>query len=76
MYLFTNFVLFVLIWWVIFFISLPMKISIPTNTEEGYATSAPKKTYIRLKVIITTATTLIIMLILMLLKFDLGDIFK
>ena len=76
MYLFTNFVLFVLIWWIIFFISLPMKISVPVNTKEGYATSAPIKTYINLKVIITTAITIIIMLILILLKFDLGVIFK
>ena len=62
MYLFTNFVMLVLIWWIIFFISLPIKISVPSNPEEGFASSAPKKTYIGLKVIITTAITIIIML--------------
>jgi predicted secreted protein len=76
MYLFTNFVLFVLIWWIIFFISLPIKISVSPKPVEGHASSAPKKTYIGLKVIITSAISLIIMLFLILINFDLGLIFK
>ena len=76
MFLFTNFVLFVLIWWIIFFISLPFRISVPDNQEEGHASSAPNATHIALKVMITTAISLIIMLFLVIIKFDLGVIFK
>ena len=76
MYFFTNFVLFVLIWWIIFFISLPIRISVPENPIDGHASSAPKKTYIGLKVVITTAISMIIMLFLLFMKFELGVIFK
>ena len=76
MYLFTNFLLFVVTWWVIFFISLPLKISVPTSQEEGHASSAPKKTYIPHKLIITTAITSIIMLFLIFINFDLGVLFR
>ena len=76
MYLFTNFILFILIWWIIFFITLPLNISVPIKQIEGHASSAPKKTYIGYKLIITTAISFIIMLILIYIKFDLGIIFK
>jgi predicted secreted protein len=76
MYLFTNFLLFILIWWIVFFITLPMNISISNKPEIGHATSAPKKTYIRLKVIITSSISVLIMIILIYMKFDLGVIFK
>ena len=76
MYLFTNFLLFVLIWWIVFFISLSIKISISKNPSKGHATSAPKISYIAIKFIITTAISLIIMLFLIFIKFDLGIIFK
>ena len=76
MYLFTNFLMFVLIWWIIFFISLPIMVSVPEKQDEGHATSAPKITYIVLKVLITSAISLIIMLFLIYINFDLGNIFK
>ena len=76
MYIFTKFLLFILIWWIIFFISLPIKISVPTNQQDGHASSAPKKTYIGYKVIITTALSILVMLFLIFIKFDLGIIFK
>tara|TARA_B110000008_G_C16649383_1_gene436036 strand:+ start:344 stop:574 length:231 start_codon:yes stop_codon:yes gene_type:complete len=76
MYFFTNFLMFVLIWWIIFFISLPIKLSIPQNQEEGHASSAPKKTYIGFKLLLTTAISIIIMLFLIYIKFNLGNIFK
>jgi predicted secreted protein len=76
MYLFTNFLLFVIIWWIIFFICLPFRISVSENPHKGHATSAPNKTYIGLKVIISTAISTIIMIFLIIIKFDLGMIFK
>ena len=76
MYLFTSFLLFILIWWIIFFISLPIRISVPKeNIIKGNATSAPIKTYIGLKFAITTAISGIIMLFVIMMKFDLGRIF-
>jgi predicted secreted protein len=76
MHLFTNFLLFTLIWWIIFFITLPIKVSIPSKQKEGHASSAPIKTYIGLKVLITSALSAIIMIFLLFIKFDLGVIFK
>ena len=76
MYLFTNFILFILIWWIVFFISLPIKVSVPSQYEEGHASSAPIKSYIGLKFMITTAVSILIMLFLLFIKFDLGVIFK
>ena len=76
MYIFTNFILFILIWWIVFFISLPVNISVSSIQKKGHATSSPKKTYIGLKVLITSILSILIMLILIILKFDLGAIFK
>jgi len=76
MYLFTNFILFLLIWWIVFFITLPLNISIPDKPEEGHATSAPKKTHIGLKIVLTSIISMIIMIFLFIIKFDLGTIFK
>ena len=76
MYLFPNFVLFIVIWWIFFFISLPINVSVPANQKEGHATSAPKKTYIGYKFMITTALSSIVMIFLIFINFDLGIIFK
>ena len=76
MYLFTKFLLFILIWWIIFFITLPIKISVPKVQEEGHANSAPKKTYIAIKIFLTTLISVLIMILLIIINFDLGIIFK
>ena len=60
----------------IFFTSLPIKLSVLSKHEEGHTSCAPKKTYIFLKVIITSAISLIIMLFFIFIKFNLGIIFK
>ena len=76
MFIFTKFLLFILIWWIIFFITLPIKLSIPDIQDKGHASSAPKKPHIGLKVIITSVISAIIMIILIITNFDLGMIFK
>ena len=76
MFLFTYFLLFILVWWIIFFISLPIKINIPTHQDKGHASSAPIKTYIGLKVFVTSALSLSIMFILILFNFKLSILFK
>ena len=60
MYLFTNFLLFILIWLIIF-INLPMKKLFPIIQVEGNGASSQKYIYIRLEVYITTAISLLIM---------------
>jgi len=76
MYLFTNFLLFFLIWRIVFFITLPIKIFVPIKSTEELATSVPKKTYIDLEVIISSLIFFIIMFFLLIIKFDLGAIFR
>ena len=76
MYLFTNFLLFVLICRIVFFIILPIKIFVPIKSTEGLATSAPKITYIVLEVIISSIIFFIILFFLLIIKFDLGAIFR
>ena len=54
MQLFSYFLFFVVIWWVLFFIFLPIKNEISTEWQQGNANSAPIKSYLIIKVIITT----------------------
>ena len=54
MQLFSYFLFFVVIWWVLFFIFLPIKNEISTEWQQGNANSAPTKSYLLIKVIITT----------------------
>ena len=43
MAVFTHILIFILIWWILFFILLPLKIRIPNKVEIGHARSAPSK---------------------------------
>ena len=48
-------VVFILLWWWVFLMSLPFGIKTPDEVETGHATSAPEKPMIRHKVIVSTA---------------------
>ena len=48
-------VVFILLWWWIFLMSLPFGIKTPDEVEIGHATSAPEKPMMRQKVIVSTA---------------------
>jgi len=48
-------VVFILLWWWVFLMSLPFGIKTPTEVEIGHATSAPEKPMLRRKVFISTA---------------------
>ena len=54
MQLFSYFLFFVVIWWLLFFIFLPIKNETSTEWQKGNANSAPTKSYLLIKVIITT----------------------
>tara|TARA_B100000579_G_C22817620_1_gene848779 strand:- start:133 stop:366 length:234 start_codon:yes stop_codon:yes gene_type:complete len=76
MQLFSYFLFFVVIWWVLFFIFLPFKNEIPTKWQEGNANSAPIKSYLIIKVIITTVLSFIILITLIYFNLNLALIFN
>ena len=76
MQIFSYFLMLVLIWWVLFFIFLPIKNEISTEWQIGNANSAPTKSYLLIKVLITSVLSFIILIILIYFGFDLAFIFK
>ena len=57
-------VVFSSIWWILFYIALPIGIKISAKTEEGHADSAPKNPNIVIKAIIVTILAVLISWIL------------
>lgn len=50
-------VVYVLLWWLVFFMALPVGVQVPDESEvgKGHASSAPKFPYLGRKVLATTA---------------------
>ena len=76
MQIFSYSLFFVVIWWVLFFIFLPFKKTTPTEFQIGNASSAPIKSYILIKVIITSVLSFIILITLIYFVLDLALIYK
>ena len=76
MAIFTHVLIFILIWWVLFFIILPLKINVPEKTEIGNAKSAPSKPFLLIKFLLTSLLSAIILFFLILFGFDLSTIFN
>ncbi len=76
MQIFSYFLIFVVVWWILFFIFLPIKNEITSELQTGNANSAPNKSYLLIKVIITTVLSFIILITLIYFGFDLALIFK
>ena len=76
MQIFSNFLMFVLIWWILFFIFLPLKNETSNEWQIGNANSAPTKSYLLIKVIITSVLSFIILITLIYFGLDLAFIFK
>ena len=76
MHLFTKYLSFRLTCWTVFFISLAIKILFPLNSQVNQTSSASKKTYIASKIFVSTAISMIVIVFLIIIKFDLGTIFK
>ena len=51
----SGLVVFILLWWWVFLMSLPFGVRIPDEVESGHANSAPETPMLRHKVIISTA---------------------
>ena len=76
MQIFSYFLFFVVIWWVLFFIFLPIKNETPKEWQVGNANSAPIKSYLLIKVIITSVLSFIILITLIYFVLDLALIYK
>ena len=76
MAIFTHVLIFILIWWILFFIFLPIKIKVPQNNQIGNAKSAPSNPYLLIKFISTSLVSGFILFLLILFGFDLSSIFN
>ena len=76
MQIFTYFLFFVVIWWVLFFIFLPLKNENTNDLQIGNANSAPSKSYLLIKVLITSVLSFIILITLIYFGLDLAFIFR
>jgi predicted secreted protein len=56
----TGVVVYFLVWWVTLFAVLPLWVTPPDRDDPGYATGAPPRPRLLLKVTITTAASAII----------------
>ena len=59
MSLFEYFIIYGVIWWILFFISLPLGVRKSENLLPGQDSGAPEKTYLWKKFIIVSILTLI-----------------
>ncbi|MFL2845883.1 MAG: DUF1467 family protein [Candidatus Puniceispirillaceae bacterium] len=59
----SGLVVFVLLWWWVFLMSLPFGVKIPDEVESGHANSAPEKPMLRHKVTVSTAIALVLFVI-------------
>ena len=59
MSLVSYIVVFLINWMILFFIFLPIGVKIPKNHKKGFANSAPEKTNLKVKVIVTSLISFI-----------------
>ncbi len=59
----SGLVVFILLWWWVFLMSLPFGIKMPDEVESGHATSAPEKPMLRRKITISTAIASVLFII-------------
>jgi len=62
-------VVYVLLWWLIFLMALPVGVQVPEESEvaKGHATSAPKRPYLGRKVLAATAIAAVLWIVVFLL---------
>ncbi len=63
--IFYYLVTFICLWWIIFFMALPFGSKITKKPEIGHADSAPTKTYLGIKFLITSLIAIIFTFIVM-----------
>lgn len=60
----TGLLVFVMVWWVMLFMVLPWGIHYHDSGVQGAATSAPAQPRLRLKLLVTTAISVVVWLII------------
>ena len=60
MSIFTGFVVYAVIWWLVLFTVLPWGAHPVDNPEKGHATSAPKNPNLKIKFLVTTVIAAIL----------------
>ena len=55
----SIFLVYLMMWMIVFFMSLPVGISVSENLEIGNANSAPCKTHLKLKILFSTLISII-----------------
>ena len=55
----SIFLVYLMVWMIIFFMSLPVGINVSENLELGNANSAPSKTHLKLKILFSTLISII-----------------
>lgn len=58
MSIFTSLLVFVIIWWVVWFMALPIGVRTPEKVEPGHTASAPEKPKLWVKAAIVTPIAL------------------
>ncbi|EKE09764.1 MAG: hypothetical protein ACD_16C00111G0008 [uncultured bacterium] len=59
----TGFLLYIMIWVVVLFMTLPWGVRIPDTVEPGHATSAPENPYMGVKVLVTSLLSALIWIV-------------
>ena len=54
----SGIIVFLMTWWMVFFMALPFGGQASTNPEKGHDTGAPKITYLKEKLLVTTIISL------------------
>ena len=55
----SIFLVYLMVWMIVFFMSLPVGITVSKNLEIGNANSAPTKTHLKLKILFSTIISII-----------------
>ena len=59
----SGLVVFILLWWWVFLMSLPFGVKAPDEVESGHATSAPERPMLRRKVTVSTGIATVLFVI-------------
>ncbi len=57
---FGTFVVFAVVWWMVFFVTLPFGVKMAEKPEPGHAPSAPERPRLAIKAAITTVVALVL----------------
>ena len=63
MNLLENAVVFIVVWWLVLFMTLPFGASPPDEVERGMADSAPARPRLGIKILVTTVIAVILTLV-------------